>query len=167
MKQHRHGKSPFKANLIRNLTTFEKITLEKLGGFSLKSQDMCTLGDLPEFVSFDNKPRPLILSRTVLEKIISDHGTFSYENLIITTHDWEYVIKNIRNDPDRINLIKKIPKSNNFLLIGAIRNNGFFMLTYFETITTTPRTLKNLLVRGDTLDRSGRTPLDLVSNLNN
>ena len=141
---------------IRKLSTKEM-------RFYIKAQKVCnkqvpkaTIAKLPAFVSQDGKKRSLILTRMIIEKIENDHGKIGIENLIINANDWEYVIKNVDGNPDKINLIKTIPGSYNLVTIGANRANGFFMVTHYETSTRSPNKLKNLLQnRGDSLDHTG------------
>jgi hypothetical protein len=112
---------------------------------------------VPEFVSLDNISRPLIISRTILDKIVRDHGSFHIENLIIHANDWEYVIRNVHKDPLKINLINIIQGVHHFSTIGANRYNGYYIVTYYETYTDQNLKLKNLLhKKGDALDRAGR-----------
>lgn len=73
--------------------------------------------------------------------------------MIINIHDWEYATTNVLGNPDKINLIKSIPNSDNYLLIAAIRINGFFVLTHFETETKGDINLKRLLGRGNVISR--------------
>lgn len=57
---------------------------------------------------------------------------------------------------DKINLIKNIPNSDNFLLIGAVRDNGFYIITHFETEVLQGNELKSLLGRGDLISKDTR-----------
>ncbi len=158
MRRNRKGKSPFKEKILRNLTQPEVYLSSAISKVIKGNLNQVAIAEIPDFVSIDKKSRPLIFSYATAAKIIRDHGTFSIENLIISADSWEWIIKNIHNDPDKINLIKRIPGGNRFFLIGANRVNGYFMVTYFEMGSKKGNQLKNLLGRGDTLDRSGRTP---------
>ena len=97
-----------------------------------------------------------MLSKDIVLKIRSKHGDIDLANLLINAHDWDHVIKNLDRDKDKINLIKLIPNSDNFLLIGAVRNNGFFILTHFETEVMQGNELKSLLGRGDLISKDTR-----------
>ena len=54
---------------------------------------------------------------------------------------------------DKINLIKTIPNSENYLLIAANRDNGFYAVTHFETETSDHINLQRLLGRGSVVSR--------------
>lgn len=156
--KNRFGKSPFKSKVMRGLSPQEGLIrreIIKLDQGMVENVEICRI---PGFVTEDGKERSLILNREILEKVTGDHGIFSFENLIISSQDWEYAIKNVRNISNRINLIKIIPGTENFLVVGAFRINGYLAVTHFEVISKNGRELKNLLEKGDTLDRSGRTP---------
>ncbi len=112
-----------------------------------------TLVYLPGSLSKDGKERPLVLSLEIVDKIQTDHGNIIPENLIYNAHEWEYATIDMDNNPDKINLVKLIPHSDNYLLIAANRDNGFYMVTHFETKTTSNRNLKRLLGRGNVLNR--------------
>lgn len=158
MGSNKKEKSLFKSAQIRLLFDGEQVLARELAVFAEDDRSEISLALLPGIISFDLKPRFLFIAKEILNKILSDHGMFTIENLIITLADWDYVLQNVKGDPDRINLIKKIPNSNNFFVVGAKRINGFFMLTYFEYSSKYGNELKNLLEKGDALDRSGRTP---------
>lgn len=89
------------------------------------------------------------------------HGQMIPENLIINANDWDGALKNVRDpagkspDPDKINLLKRIPDSDNVLVIGATRSNGFFMVTHYEVVPKSGNEIKSLLGRGDLLSSSG------------
>ena len=157
MQKKLSRKTSFASEAIRKLTNNEE--------FIFKQIDLVIRGDLERieisrtegFVSQDGKERPLIFSSLIAQKIIRDHGSFSLENLIINALEWEYVICNVDKNPDKINLIKKIPNTDTYLTIGANRDNGFFLVTHYEAIAKDSEKLKNLLRnKGDALDRSGR-----------
>lgn len=158
MNNHQQGKSPFRTKKLRDLDEKETELITCIEEILSGSNEQDILETLPEFVSHDSKKRPLVISLKILQKIFKDHGLFDMHNFIINMTSWEYVLKCVDGDSDRINLIKLIPKSNNFFLIGARRINGYFILTHFEVIAKNGNELKNLLRRGDVLDRSGRTP---------
>ena len=46
-----------------------------------------------------------------------------------------------------------IPNSKNFLLIGALQQNGYFIVTHFEVEMLQGNELKSLLGRGDSFSR--------------
>ncbi len=157
MRKHKQGKTPFKSGKIRKLEPHEFEIHEKITAVISGELKDCIIATIPGFISFDGRERVLVFSAFIALKILGDHGTFHGENLLVSANEWDFIVKNIQGNPDKINLIKIIPETGNFLLIGAIRDNGFFMLTHFETIVVTGNELKNLLKRGDALDRSGRT----------
>lgn len=115
--------------------------------------DIEIISRIPEHISHDKKERPLLLSKEIVQKIESDHGKICPENLIFTAHRWEYIVTDIDKKPDRINLIKRIPDSDNYLLIAANRDNGFYIVTHFETESKNGNNLKRLLLRGNVISR--------------
>lgn len=115
--------------------------------------DEVTIGYASSHFSEDNKPRPIILRKKAVEKIEFKHGEINIQNLLINIHDWDIGIKNMDYIKEKINLIKRIPNSDNFLLVSAYRENGFYVLTHFETEVLEGNELKSLLGRGDSFSR--------------
>lgn len=111
------------------------------------------VGFVPGNISKDGKKRPLMLSKNIVDKIESDHGQLCPENLFFTAHYWEYAVTSVDRKIDRINLIKQIPNSDNYLLIAANRDNGFYIVTHFETESKNGNNLKRLLKRGNVINR--------------
>jgi hypothetical protein len=146
-------KSPFISKQIRELNTQEIFFCENIKKVLCDKSEAETIGYASKSLSCDGKERPFILSREIVDKIESDHGAICPENMIINVFDWDYATTNVLGNPDKINLIKSIPDSNNYLLIAAIRINGFFMLTHFETETKGDINLKRLLKRGNAVSR--------------
>jgi hypothetical protein len=159
------GKSSFRLPAIRDLSDEERNIAEKIarikGGASLAEE----IGRIAEAFSLDGQARPLILSYPIVEKVIRDHGSLPTENLVISVHDWDYIVRNVSDNPDKINLIKRFFGSGSFLTVGANRIDGYFAVTYFETKPKSSSELKNLLLRGDSLDRLGRTPSAFADSL--
>lgn len=93
------------------------------------------VGKIDWSIAFDGKERPAIFSQTIKDKIDKDHS-LNKENLLWTIDKPDYIIKDfdkVKNpDKDKINLIRKIPWTNNFVLVAAERQNGFFILTNYE-----------------------------------
>lgn len=101
-------------------------------------------------------PGCLVLSRSIVS---SDHCCLPLENFAITANDWDFIVKNVDGNPDKINLIKTIPGTSDFFVIAANRNNGFFLVTYFEYRAKNGKELKNLLQnKGDSLNKLGEAP---------
>jgi hypothetical protein len=146
-------KSLFISKQIRDLNDKEKEYFEKLQKVLCKESDIETIGYITSDLSYDKKERPLVLSREIVDKIEGDHGPIPAPNMIVNIFDWEYATMNVLGNPDKINLIKNIPNSDNYLLIAAIRINGFFVLTYFETEANNGNNLKRLLDRGSVINR--------------
>ncbi len=146
-------KSLFISKQIRDLNNKEKRYNKKLKKLLNKDSQIENIGYISSNLSHDNKERPLILSREIVDKIEFDHGPICSENMIINIHDWGYATTNVLGNPDKINLIKNIPDSDNYLLIAAIRINGFFVLTHFETEAKNGNNLKRLLDRGSVVNR--------------
>lgn len=144
-------KSVFKTPVLRKLHKNEKVLCKKVNLVLLRKRKKATVAILPDFVSHDNKSRPLFLHVDIVNKIERDHGKIILENFIINANNWDYVVKNVDGNRDKINLIKKIPNTTYFLLIGANRVNGFFTVTHFESRSENTGKLKNLLQRGDFL----------------
>jgi|GEM_PF-2836806 len=144
-------KSLFQTPPLRGLHQNEEILYAKVNLLLCRKRRKSLVAILPEFVSYDNKSRPLFLHVDIVNKIERDHGKIILENLIINANSWDYVVKNVDGNKDKINLIKKIPNTTYFLLIGANRVNGFFIVTHFESRSENIDKLKNLLQRGDFL----------------
>ena len=145
---------------IRKLNLIEENILKKINKVSSDQKSVVILRYLPGFISFDKKSRPLIFSKIIYDKI-KNHGKLIPENLAINVNDWDIVITNVRPfvnnvlqkpNLNKINLIKIIPNSNNYLLIGADRQNGYFVLTHYEV---EGNELKSLLGRGNPLTSDG------------
>ncbi len=158
------GKSSFSVPAVRDLTTQENSSLEKVNAVLKGQSDTEVIAHTPGFIAQDGKSRPLIFSKETAQKIKDFHGDMVPENFVLNANDWDFALKNVKDksgvvNPDKINLIKLLPNSDKFLLIGANRDNGFFTVTHFEYKPKTKNELKNLLQnKGDALDRSGRTP---------
>lgn len=86
-------------------------------------------------IAFDGKERPAIFSQAIRDKINKDHS-LDKQNLLWTIDKPDYIIKDFDKaknpDKDKINLIRKIPWTNNFVLVAAERQNWFFILTNYE-----------------------------------
>jgi hypothetical protein len=149
-------KTCFVSLQIRELTKEERKALDVVRDVLCGRVQRDVIGKILACLSIDNKDRPLVLDKLIVDKIRRDHGNIVAENLVINVHDWDFGIRNMDGNPDRINLIKMIPNSNNYIVIGAIRNNGFYMVTHYEAFPKKgSNKLKSLLGRGDLLDRSG------------
>ncbi|MBC7981449.1 hypothetical protein H7X65_00030 [Candidatus Parcubacteria bacterium] len=146
-------KSLFISKQIRGLRNKENRYCKKLKRLLNKESMMATIGYVPGNVSVDGEERSLFLSREIVNKIENDHGPICPENMIITVFEWEYAIVNVDNKPDRINLLKTIPESENYLVIAANRYNGFYTVTHFETESKNGNNLKRLLKRGNVVNR--------------
>lgn len=146
-------KSQFTSKIITNLKAEQSFFCERAKVLLKRESVLETLVFLPGKLSKDGKVRPLVLSLEIVDKIQSDHGNIIPENLICNAHDWEFATIDMDNNPDKINLIKLIPETDNYLLIAANRDNGFYTVTHFETQTTNNRNLKRLLNRGNVLNR--------------
>ncbi|MDR3168928.1 MAG: hypothetical protein LBU27_04130 [Candidatus Peribacteria bacterium] len=63
----------------------------------------------------------------------------------------DYFIKNITIDgivyPDKINLVKQVPNADKVWIIGAERQNGFFILTHLEVAEK--NVLEKVLAKGE------------------
>lgn len=153
-------KSLFISPVIRELNTEENYYKQKIELMLVDDLIVCTISLLPSFVSHDGKRRSLILHKNIINKIDKDHGKMILENLIINANNWDYVIKNVEGNIDKINLIKIIPDTPYFLTIGANRVNGYFVVTHYESRPKKINTLKNLLKnKGDSLNHIGETAL--------
>lgn len=151
--QRKQKRSLFISPTIRNLTHNEKkfhCRVKKNISQEIEEQ---IIGYVPGVFSGDGKQRPLILHKSIVEKIEIKHGKINIKNLLINAHDWNIGIKNMDYISEKINLIKQIHNSNNFLLIGALQKNGYFILTHFETEVLQGNELKSLLGRGDSFSR--------------
>jgi hypothetical protein len=146
-------KSLFIHKIISNLNNEEMLYCENLKKVLDNKSNIEIIAYIPKAVSHDNRERPLILSNEIVDKIQFDHGHICPENMIINAHEWEYILMYKYKDIDKINLIKRIPDSHNYLLIAANRFNGFFIVTHFETQSIDNKNLKRLLNRGNVISR--------------
>ncbi len=146
-------KSLFIHGPIDILNRNEEMYYRRLKDVLINKSIMENIGYLSEKISEDNKQRPLLISRDIINKIETDHGSICAENMIINAHRWDYVTTNVLGNPDKINLIKQISNSENYLLIAAVRVNGFYIVTHFETKTSGSTNLKRLLRRGNVISR--------------
>lgn len=153
MKIIKIKKSLFISKQLKSLNNKEKKYYKRLKKLLDKESALEIIGYVPNNISYDGKKRPLILSRSIVEKIEFDHGPICAENMIINAFEWEYALVYKYKDIDKINLIKQIPNSFNYLLIAANRDNGFFIVTYFETKSINNKNLKRLLGRGNVISR--------------
>lgn len=156
------GKSQFTQGVMRDLTPEESVSLGKIKRISTGETKQDSISEIPGFMAQDGVNRPLIIDSGMLEKIQKIHGIkggFMPENLAINANDWEYGIKNFDGNPDYITIVKEIPGTKGFFRIGAERRNGYFVVTHFEKQAKNDQALKNLLQRGEVLDKSGRAPV--------
>jgi hypothetical protein len=158
MVSRKHQKSQFVASALREPTPLEKVSVQRVTLVLTGGSESEIISTIPGFASFDGEPRSLVFSRVIAEKIERDHGKILPENLAINANGWDFVLRNVGNNPDKINLIKLLQDGKNFLVLGANRDNGFYMVTHYEHHSKSDNELKNLLRKGDALDRSGRTP---------
>lgn len=142
-------KSLFIHKQIRSLTNTEIPFLLEVEKVIKENITEVIIGHIPKIFSADSKIRPLMLHKDIVKKIQDKHGKIIIENLIINAHSWDIGIRNLDRISEKINLIKMIPNSQNFLLIGAEQRNGYFILTHFETEVLQDNQLKSLLGRGD------------------
>lgn len=151
-----HKRSIFISTNIRELNSIELQFFPQAYRVLIRESDMEMIANIPPNFSVDEISRPIVLSKDIVIKIEEKHGKINITNLLINAHSWDIAIKNMDHNPNKINLIKLIPNSNNFLLIGAIRNNGYFILTHFETEVRYGNELKSLLGRGDLVSEDAR-----------
>jgi hypothetical protein len=156
-------KSHFSYRPIRPLSIKEQKFADNISQILNGIQDSVYIAVLPSYLSKDQRTRPLILNRKIIEKITINHGSIPLENLIINANDFDFFIQNLDGNPDKINLIKLIPGTQDFVLIGANRDNGYFLVTHYEVTAKSGNELKSLLGRGDFLDKSG-FPLEPLIN---
>lgn len=146
-------KSLFSYTHIFRVLEKEKIYFEKVKSILENTSDLGIVGIIPSCLAEDSKERPLVLSKEIVHKIQTDHGFIDPQNFIVNAHRWEYATTNVNGNPDKINLIKEIPGTNNYFIIAANRYNGFFVVTHFETEAHNTENLKRLLGRGNVYKR--------------
>ena len=151
-------KTPFISQAIRKLSNEEKEIALKINKIKQGKLLAYCIATIPSFASMDGKIRALILSYPIVKKVAGDHGSIPTANLVINANDWDYLIKKYHKSNEKINLIKKIPRSFNYLILSGERQDGYFMLTQHEVISKKGNKLKNLLHRSEVFDRTGRTP---------
>ena len=99
-------------------------------------QESMKLTTLPWSLGIDwNKSIDLLLKTDGYEHIFKSHGIVDPINLMTTANEYKYVIK--MGDEGHINLLKPIPRTEKYLLIGAKYNtsdNGETLatITYYE-----------------------------------
>lgn len=140
-------------NKIYKLNKKENKFLLNINKIIHNKSNLEIIGYVDNKLSYDNKKRPLYLSIDIINKITLDHGNICFENMIINAHRWDLGLMYNYENIDKINLIKLIPESNNYILIAANRNNGFFIVTHFETVSKDNKNLKRLLGRGRVISR--------------
>lgn len=150
-KRKQVKKSLFISKSIRPLTTEESTYLKGVEEILQGKIDTAIISYVPKYISRDSTHRPLILTKEVVIKIRKKHGEINPINLIITAHNWDIIIKHMDNIPEKICIVKYIPNSDNILLVGAFRRNGYFILSHYEVQITQPNQLKSLLGRGDVI----------------
>jgi hypothetical protein len=141
--------SIFITQTIRELTSQESYFRKEVSSILNLEMDQCTVSYIPKIFSKDNLSRPLILRKETVLKIEKKHGKININNLLINAHNWDMAVKNVDAVPEKICLIKQIPHSDNILIIGAFRENGFFVLSHYEVQIVQDNQLKSLLGRGD------------------
>lgn len=151
--EKKNKKSLFISATIRDLSHNEKVFHKRVKQVIKHTSKEHVIGYVPGLFSVDGKQRPLILKKEVVDKVEFKHGNINIYNLLINAHDWNIGIKNMDYISEKINLIKLIPNSDNFLIISAYRKNGYYILTHFETEVLRGNELKSLLGRGDSFSR--------------
>ncbi len=155
-------KTRFATGKMRKLRKKEGRRLQALNLLIFRKTRIAVVASIPAFVSSDGKPRDLIFSQMILDKVVRDHGEFIPENFVINANDWDAVLRNILDThtgerrSDKINLLKRIPRTGNYLLIAANKDNGFFIVSHFETLDSDGTKLKSLLGRGELFSKSGK-----------
>ena len=87
-------KSLFISKQIRKLTRIENKYIINILEILQGKVDQNIIMYLPEYISYDNKIRPLILNKDIIIKIENKHGKIPIENLLINAHDFDYVLIN-------------------------------------------------------------------------
>lgn len=108
--------------------------------------DNLEVGRIDWKVAYDGKERPAIFSQAIQNKIVWDHW-LDKANLLATVNQPDYIIKNVDGKADKINIIKKIEWTNDFVLIAADRQNGYFILSNYEVKSRNSKRLIKSLSR--------------------
>lgn len=108
--------------------------------------DNLEVGRIDWKVAYDGKERPAIFSQAIQNKIVWDHW-LDKANLLATVNQPDYIIKNVDGKADKINIIKKIEWTNDFVLIAADRQNGYFILSNCEVKSRNSKRLIKSLSR--------------------
>ena len=108
--------------------------------------DHLEVGRIDWKVAYDGKERPAIFSQAIQNKIVWDHW-LDKANLLATVNQPDYIIKNVDGKADKINIIKKIEWTNDFVLIGADRQNEYFILSNYEVKSRNSKRLIKSLSR--------------------
>ena len=102
------SKTRFASLQIRELVKEERRALDVVRDVLCGRVMRDVIGKIPACLSIDNKDRPLVLDKLIVNKIRRDHGNIIAENLVINVYEWDFGIKNMDKNRDRINLIKII-----------------------------------------------------------
>lgn len=113
-----------------------------------------------------NKPSTLTLNRIESDRIISKHGDYSVEDIVMTAKEFDdgvFIPKSESRKVDKVNLIKYT--DDGFFLLGANRYNGYGVVTFFEKYPNNKSTenylsniledgikIENTTIEGDALD---------------
>ena len=89
------SKTYFVSLEIRELTREERLALDVVRDILCGRVTRDVIGKIPACLSIDNKDRPLVLDKLIVDKVRRDHGNIVAENLVINVHDWDFGIKNM------------------------------------------------------------------------
>ena len=122
-------------------------------------KDSTTLTKMPGTLFDDKVAKDLTIDTKIYEKSFKKHGVIDTANLLTTANEYEYAIK--MDDGSHFNLLKKIPNSDKYLLIGADLNkntNGkdMYVLTYYEPTNSLKEVLdKSISKEREIFQRNG------------
>lgn len=122
-------------------------------------KDSTTLTKMPGTLFDDKVAKDLTIDTKIYEKSFKKHGVIDTANLLTTANEYEYAIK--MDDGSHFNLLKKIPNSDKYLLIGADLNkntNGkdMYVLTYYEPTNSLKEALdKSISKEREIFQRNG------------
>jgi len=112
----------------REISEVERIKSGKVIDKEKDSALIAVLKSIPNSI----KSVSFFLNYVSVLRILDKHGDFAVDDLILTANEFDVgvYIKSEGVMPDKVNLVKKIPKGG-ILVLGANRFNGYGIVTFF------------------------------------
>lgn len=128
------SKTPItKIKPIEDIKPENQLFLDQVNNIKSGKINEAVIGKLPvEIAQKEQIGQDIIFNRRIGEKIAKDHGVLPAENLVITANN-PTTITRFKDalGKEKINLIKELPDGSG-LVISAEKQNGHFIVTFFE-----------------------------------